>query len=174
MATRSRDINLEGTALAAMSSDQPGKKSCSHCGKSGHERAECYRLMFCSYCKKNGHKRADCYRLNGYAADKGERRNNVGRKDTNYQGRRQEDWKLTKTEGQQREGTRSAGYLANDNPHDQTTRKVIGVAKQLGGLYCFGCVATHSALASFEEQNFEKWHKRLGHPSRKAMSLSLK
>ncbi|PKI41899.1 hypothetical protein CRG98_037726 [Punica granatum] len=54
---------------------------------------------------------------------------------------------------------------------DQTTKKVIGVAKKLGGLYCFECVAAHSALACFEGQNFEKWHKHLGHPSRKAMSL---
>ncbi|PKI60593.1 hypothetical protein CRG98_019069 [Punica granatum] len=49
--------------------------------------------------------------------------------------------------------------------NDQTTRKVIGVAKLLGELYYFGCVAAHSTLASFEGQDLEKWHMHLGHPS---------
>jgi len=51
------------------------------------------------------------------------------------------------------------------------SRTVIGAGEQRNGLYFFLGLAVASALQRSDAQPLEFWHKRLGHPSSKALNL---
>ena len=54
---------------------------------------------------------------------------------------------------------------------DRTTRMVTGVSRRVGGTFYFRSMETAASVEVREDECFELWHKRMGHPSSKVVGF---
>ncbi|PKI64418.1 hypothetical protein CRG98_015203 [Punica granatum] len=156
-----------------------GRMNCSHCGKSGHEWANCWKLRTCSNCGNSGHQRSNCSKLIRFPAD-WEQRKKIGKEQQRGQ-KKNMDYTVHGTAPTGEASTAlseelvqqlltlcqscSQGKTSMNNTLDQTTRKPIGAFNVWGGLYSFRSVTSHFAFGPTKLGDAQRWHERLGHPS---------